>query len=63
MQLIDGKKIAKDLENETKDKLASFRAAHKGIVIKLAVVVLGNDSATEVFSKKERNGAKTWNRV
>lgn len=58
MQLIDGKKIAKDLENETKDKLASFRAAHKGIVIKLAVVVLGNDSATEVFLKKKREMAQ-----
>ena len=58
MILIDGKKIAQDLENETKEKLTLFRAAHKGLIIKLAVVVLGNDPATEVFLRKKREMAQ-----
>lgn len=57
MILIDGKKIAQDIENETKDKLALFRQAHKGIVIKLAVVVLGDDQATVAFIKKKKEMA------
>ena len=53
MQLIDGKKIAQELEAETKTKLVSFRNLHRGVVIKIAVVVLGDDSATNIFIRKK----------
>lgn len=58
MLLIDGKQIAQDIENETKEKLVLFRQAHKGIVIKLAVVVLGEDQATLTFIKKKKEMAE-----
>ena len=58
MQLIDGKQIAKEIETETKEKLVLFRKNHKGSLIKLAVVVLGNDPAAEVFLKKKKEMAE-----
>lgn len=58
MILIDGKQIAQDIENETRDKLVLFRKAHKGIIIKLAVVVLGDDQATATFVKKKKEMAQ-----
>lgn len=58
MQLIDGKQIAKEIETETKEKLVLFRKTHKGSLIKLAVVVLGNDPATKVFLKKKKEMAE-----
>lgn len=58
MILIDGKQIAQDIENETSDKLVLFRKGHKGIIIKLAVVVLGDDQATATFVKKKKEMAQ-----
>lgn len=58
MELVDGKQLAKEIEAETKEKLVLFRKAHKGSLIKLAVVVLGNDPATEVFLKKKKEMAE-----
>lgn len=45
--LIDGKKISQDIKDEVKAKAAAY--AEKGITVKLAVVLVGNDPASSVY--------------
>ena len=45
-ELIDGKKISRDLKDEVKEKVAELKA--KGIEVTLAVILVGNDPASTV---------------
>ncbi|MBP3717913.1 MAG: bifunctional methylenetetrahydrofolate dehydrogenase/methenyltetrahydrofolate cyclohydrolase FolD [Eubacterium sp.] len=46
-ELIDGKKISRDLKDEVKEKVAELKA--KGIEVTLAVILVGNDPASTVY--------------
>lgn len=46
-QIIDGKKISKELKDELKEKVAKYK--EEGIEITLAVIQVGNDKASSVY--------------
>ncbi len=46
-QLIDGKRISKEIKDELKEKVAAYQA--QGIDIALAVIQVGNDPASTVY--------------
>lgn len=46
-QIIDGKKISKELKDELKEKVAEYKS--QGIEITLAVIQVGNDKASSVY--------------
>lgn len=50
--IIDGKSIAADLRNEIKDKTSRFTAKH-GITPGLAVVLVGEDPASQVYVRNK----------
>lgn len=45
--IIDGKKVAKDIKDEVKEKVAALK--EKGIEVTLAVIQVGNDPASTVY--------------
>jgi len=47
MELIDGKKISKELKDELKEKVAAYK--EQGVEICLAVIQVGNDKASTVY--------------
>ena len=51
MQLIDGKKLAKKIREELKEEVEELNK--KGIVPKLAVIMVGNDKASSVYVKNK----------
>lgn len=46
-QIIDGKKISKELKDELKEKVAKYK--EEGVEITLAVIQVGNDKASSVY--------------
>lgn len=46
-QIIDGKKISKEIKDELKDKVAKYK--EEGVEITLAVIQVGNDKASSVY--------------
>lgn len=46
-QIIDGKKISKELKDELKEKVAKYK--EEGVEITLAVIQIGNDKASSVY--------------
>ncbi len=46
-QIIDGKKISKELKDELKEKVANYK--EEGVEITLAVIQVGNDKASSVY--------------
>ncbi len=56
--IINGKEVAKKVRSEVKDEVEKLR--EKGIVPKLAVIMVGNDKASEVYV---RNKSKACNEV
>lgn len=55
-QLIDGKELAKKIREELKIENNKLKA--KGITAKLAVILVGNDSASKVYVKNKSNACK-----
>ena len=49
--IIDGKELSKKLKEQTKDRVAQMR--QQGIVPKLVVVLVGNNSASEVYVRNK----------
>ncbi len=50
-QIIDGKKISMDIKDEVKEKVASLKA--QGTNVKLAVVLVGEDPASQVYVRNK----------
>ena len=46
-QIIDGKKISQEIKDELKEKVAGFKS--QGIEVSLAVILVGNDPASQVY--------------
>ncbi|WP_417256427.1 bifunctional methylenetetrahydrofolate dehydrogenase/methenyltetrahydrofolate cyclohydrolase FolD [Celeribacter halophilus] len=51
-QIIDGKALAADLRSSVKDVVAQIKAEH-GVIPGLAVVLVGNDPASEVYVRSK----------
>lgn len=49
--IIDGKELSKKLKEQMKDRVAQMR--QQGIVPKLVVVLVGNNSASEVYVRNK----------
>ena len=56
MKIIDGKKIAEGIKGELKEEILALR--EKGITPGLAVVLVGEDSASEVYVRNKERVAK-----
>ncbi len=54
--IIDGKKISQDIKDELKDEVASL--AKKGIVPTLAVVLVGDDPASQVYVRNKKKACE-----
>ncbi|MBQ6229969.1 MAG: bifunctional methylenetetrahydrofolate dehydrogenase/methenyltetrahydrofolate cyclohydrolase FolD [Eubacterium sp.] len=55
-ELIDGKKISKDIKDETKEKVAALK--EKGIETSLAVILVGNDPASSVYVSNKKKACE-----
>ncbi len=55
-QILDGKSIAKKIHTETAQLVASLK--DKGITVKLAVILVGDDPASALYVKKKGQAAK-----
>ena len=55
-ELIDGKKISKDIKDETKEKVAAL--LEKGIETSLAVILVGNDPASSVYVANKKKACE-----
>ncbi len=55
-EIIDGKSIAKKIHDETAQLVASLK--DKGITVKLAVILVGDDPASALYVKKKEQAAK-----
>lgn len=53
--IMDGKALSKKLKEQMKERIAQMRA--EGIIPKLVVVLVGNDSASEVYVRNKHNPA------
>ena len=51
--IMDGKALSKKLKEQMKERIAQMRA--EGIIPKLVVVLVGNDSASEVYVRNKQN--------
>ena len=49
--IIDGKKIAQDIKDELKEKVAAL--SERGIKVSLAVVLVGEDPASQVYVRNK----------
>lgn len=56
-RVIDGKTIANEIRREIKDEVARF-ASERGFAPGLAVVLVGNDPASETYVKSKAKGCK-----
>lgn len=56
MEIIDGKELAKKIRGELKIEVDKLRS--KGIVPKLAVIMVGNDKASEVYVRNKSKACK-----
>ena len=56
-RVIDGKAIAKEIRQEIKDEVARF-VSERGFAPGLAVVLVGNDPASETYVKSKAKGCK-----
>ena len=55
--IIDGKKIAQDVRNETKEEVLRLKAK-TGIVPGLAVILVGEDPASKIYVRMKENACK-----
>lgn len=55
-KIIDGKQISLDIKNELKEKVAKYK--EQGIEITLAVVKVGNDSASAVYVRNKEKACE-----
>ena len=55
-QIIDGKKISKELKDELKEKVKAYK--EQGIEITLAVIQVGNDPASSVYVGNKKKGCE-----
>ncbi len=56
MQLIDGKKISQDIKDEVKAKVAELK--EKGREISLAVILVGDNSASAVYVRNKKKACE-----
>ncbi len=56
MQLIDGKKISQDIKDEVKTKVAELK--EKGREISLAVILVGDNSASAVYVRNKKKACE-----
>ena len=49
--IMDGKALSQKLKEQMKERIAQMRA--EGIIPKLVVVLVGNDSASEVYVRQQ----------
>ena len=49
--IMDGKALSQKLKEQMKERIAQMRA--EGIIPKLVVVLVGNDSASEVYVRNK----------
>ena len=56
--LIDGRAIASVIREEVKAETSRLR--EKGIVPKLAVILVGDDPASVVYAKSKKSCRKSW---
>ena len=57
MNLIDGKKISQDIKDEIKEEVSSFKEANNRDV-SLAVILVGDDSASKVYVKNKKKACE-----
>lgn len=57
MQLIKGKEISQKIRDEVKDEVAQLKAANKRLP-KLTVVLVGDDSASQVYVRNKERGCQ-----
>ena len=57
MNLIDGKKISQDIKDEIKEEVSSFNEANNRDV-SLAVILVGDDSASKVYVKNKKKACE-----
>ncbi|OPX40276.1 MAG: bifunctional methylenetetrahydrofolate dehydrogenase/methenyltetrahydrofolate cyclohydrolase [Desulfobacteraceae bacterium 4484_190.3] len=55
--IIDGKKISQDVRNEIKEKALHLKEV-RGIIPGLAVILVGDDSASEIYVKRKENACR-----
>lgn len=54
--IIDGKKISLDIKNEVKEKVAELK--NKGIETCLAVILVGNDPASQIYVRNKKKACE-----
>ena len=54
--LIDGKKISQEIKDELKEKTAALK--EKGIEVTLAVILVGEDPASQVYVRNKRKACE-----